>query len=109
MPTKDRLQLIFLFHKVLRPDKWLSRYRWDTDWLSSAQRRQIVYLKGTVGETGIFHYCFPSVKSDLFSYLVLATETNHALIYFPFFFLVPLPFGKHALNDLFSFRLAQLH
>lgn len=85
MPTRDRLQLIFLFYKVLRLDKWLLWYRWE-DWLGSAQCCQIVYLKGTVGETSVIHYCFPSVKSDLFSYLVLATETNHALIYFPGFF-----------------------
>lgn len=85
MLTRDRLQLNFFSYKVLSMGKWLSWYRWE-DCLGSAQRRQIVYLKGTVGETGIFHYWFPSVKFDLFSYLVLATETNHALIYFLFFF-----------------------
>lgn len=74
------------FYEVLSMDKWLSWYRRE-DWLGLAQRCQLVYLEGTVSETGIFHYCFPSVKFDLFSYLVLATETNHALIYFLFFWL----------------------
>ena len=49
---------------------------------SVARRYQIVYLEGPVGKTGIFHYCFPSVKFDLFSYPVLAAQTNHALIHF---------------------------
>lgn len=64
---------------------------------SVARRYQIVYLEGPVGKTGIFHYCFPSVKFDLFSYPVLAVQTNHALIYFSlslFFFLVAPPFGN---------------
>lgn len=84
--NKGQTTADIFFYKVLRMDKWLLRYRWE-DRLGSAQRCQIVYLKGTVGETGIFHYCFPSVKFDLFSYLVLAAETNHALIYFLFFWL----------------------
>lgn len=83
--NKGQTTAAIYFYKVLNMDKWLLQYLWE-DWLGSAQRRQIVSLRGTVGETGIFHYCFPSVKSDLFSYLVLATETNHALIYFPLFF-----------------------
>lgn len=80
---------------------------------SVARRYQIVYLEGPVGKTGIFHYCFPSVKFDLFSYPVLAAQTNHALIHFSlslfFIFLVAPPFGENTPCDLSRDRLAQCH
>lgn len=95
-----------LLYQVLSMDKELLWFLWEAQ-PGSARHCQTVCLKGTVGKTDIFHYCFPSVKFDLFSYLVLATETNHALIYSPFF-LVTQSFGKNTPNDLFSFTLAQL-
>lgn len=87
MLTRARLRLVFFFCKVLSTDEQLSRYLGGGS-LGSTRRCRIVYLQGTVVETGAFHYCFPSVKFDLFSYPLLATETNHALIYFPFFVVV---------------------
>lgn len=107
MLTRDRLRLVFFFCEVLSTDEQLSCYLGGGS-LGSTRRCRIVYLKGTVGETGAFHYCFPSVKFDLFSYPLLATETNHALIYFPFFVVVFLvTFGKDSPCDP-SYRLAQL-
>lgn len=106
MLTRARLRLVFFFCKVLSTDEQLSRYLGGGS-LGSTRRCRIVYLQGTVVETGAFHYCFPSVKFDLFSYPLLATETNHALIYFPFFVVVFF-FGYTTIWKGLSVRSIQL-